>query len=57
MDYDADLLGGNESSMATNQQIYLGWLNPVGETWENAVAGSFGTNSGSSILGHGPPAT
>ena len=53
MNYDSNLLPGDEAVMASHEMIYLGWLNPTTGQWENAIDGNFGTNVGSFRLGTG----
>jgi len=36
---------GNEGLWASNEWIYLGWLNPSTDTWQNAVLGNFGSSN------------
>jgi hypothetical protein len=48
MDYDPDLLPGgavSEGLWASNQWLYLGWLNPNTDTWQNAVLGNYGSSN------------
>ena len=49
MTYNPVLLpggAGNEGLWASNEWLYLGWLNPSDGQWENAIDGNFGTNVG-----------
>jgi hypothetical protein len=49
MSYNPTLLpggSGNEALWAAYKRIYLGWLDPATDIWENAIDGDFGTNLG-----------
>ena len=57
MDYNPSLLPGGEGSegvWADDERIYLAWLNPSDDQWENAIDGNFGTNAGCSHPGAWP---
>jgi len=57
MTYNPALLpggAGNEGLWASNEAIYLGWLNPNTHTWQNAIDGNYGTNSNQFYLGAWP---
>lgn len=43
MQYNPSTFNGDENSLAADGQIFLGWLNPTGNSWENATAGDFGS--------------
>jgi hypothetical protein len=57
MTYNPSLLppgSGSQELMASEGAIYLGWLNPITNHWENAIDGNFGTNSSHFYLGAWP---
>ena len=48
MTYNPSLLplgAGSEGLWASNQWLYLGWLNPNTDTWQNAVLGNYGSTN------------
>jgi fibronectin-binding autotransporter adhesin len=52
MDYDTGVLPGTS---AGNDPLYLAWLDPATDEWENAIDGNFGTNLGTYHLGAWQP--
>ena len=54
MTFNPDLVAGNEAVRAAAGQIYLAWLNPNTDTWQNAIDGNIGTNLGGFHLGAWP---